>query len=234
MSDLPELKNEPTVDMPRGDLEDFSPGYRSARDQRPDRFDEPHKSRFRYLPILLAILMVIIGGWHWIDANQLEERFNRNIEDSTKELSLKFSASVDVNPLTNLVDLQVTLKVGRSDATYEYVEGEILEYVRKELEPLAERDLSAVARRDNDLYAMIVPYQVSISIDKVRAPQLTPPSRMVQEIQRQLSAHGYNPGLADGRLGERTRIAIEQFQRDRGVAIDGRATSELLALLRGQ
>jgi len=57
---------------------------------------------------------------------------------------------------------------------------------------------------------------------------------MVQEIQRQLSARGYNPGAADGRLSERTRKAIEQFQRDQGGAVDGRATGELLELLRKQ
>jgi len=234
MSDLPELKNEPTVGLSRGDLEDFSRGYRSSQDRRPDHGDEHSKSRLKYLPTLLAILVFVVVGWHLIAANQLEARLNRNIESSANGHSQGFSAGVNVNSLTNLVDVQITRKVRGNDASDGPLEGMILELVRKELEPWVERDLSAVARRDNDIYAMIVPYQVSISIDKVRAPLLPPPSRMVQEIQRQLSARGYNPGSADGRLGERTRDAIEQFQRDHGVTVDGQATGELLELLRRQ
>ncbi len=234
MSDLPEIKNEPNVGLSGGDLEDFSREYRSSQDQRYTRVDEPSKSRLRYLPTLLAILVLIVLGWHFIVANQLEERLNRSIEDSDAAHSQDFSASVNVNPLTDLVDLQIIRKVRRNDASNDFLEGMILELVRKGLEPWAERELSAAARRDNDLYAMMVPYQVSISIDKVRAPPGSPPSRMVQEIQRQLIARGYNPGSADGRLGERTRNAIEQFQRDHGVAVDGLATSELLEMLREQ
>lgn len=234
MSDLPDLRNEPVVDLPRGDLEDFSRGYRSLRDLQPKHADQPTKLRLKYFPMLLALAVVIVGGWHLIAANQLEERFNRNIGSIAGAHSQDFSASVKINPLTNLVDLQVTLKMRTNELSSEFLQGVIMESVRKELEPRAERELSAVARRDNDLYAIMVPYQVSILIDKERAPPLPPPLRMVQEIQRRLNARGYDAGLADGQLGERTRNAIEQFQRDRGVTVDGRATDELLELLRKQ
>lgn len=232
MSDPTDLRNEPTINLSRDDLRDFSGGFRSSQDR--GQHNASPKSRWKYLLILLAIFPLIVGGWHWIAANRLEERFNRKIADGALEDSAEFSARVDVYPLTNLVDLQITLKAGRDDASYSLIESLIIEYVRKELEPRFERELSAAARRDNDLYALMFPYQVSISIDEVRMPPVPQPSRMVQEIQHQLKAHGYDPGAADGQMGSLTRKAIEQFQRDHGLKVDGRATGELLEELRKQ
>jgi hypothetical protein len=40
-------------------------------------------------------------------------------------------------------------------------------------------------------------------------------------IQRRLAELGYDPGLADGRAGPRTRAAIQAFQRARGLPADG-------------
>ena len=40
---------------------------------------------------------------------------------------------------------------------------------------------------------------------------------VVEEIQKLLQLYGYNSGRADGKLGTRTRDAIEAFQADRGL-----------------
>ncbi len=137
MSDLPEIKNEPTVELPRGDLGDFSRGYRSPQDRRHDDADAPQKSRLKYFPILLAILVATVVGWHLFAAHQLEERLNRNIGNSADDHSQDFSASVNVNPMTNLVDLQFTLKVKRNDTSDSFLENVILAFAREKLEPLA-------------------------------------------------------------------------------------------------
>jgi len=232
MSDLPELRNEPTIETSRGELEEFSRGYRSVPDRRDHHDDEPRKSRFRYAPTLLAILVALVAGWHWFAANHYEKELTRNLASYVRKNLPDASVSVDVHPLTNLIEIQVTRNVARKEAAFDFFGDAIIEFVRQELEPKMERELSLVARRDVDLYAMMVAYKVSISIDKVRAPPLPPPSRMVQEIQSQLSAHGYDTGPADGRLGQRTRNAIEGFQSNHGLTVDGRATGELLEILR--
>ncbi|MBP9733764.1 MAG: peptidoglycan-binding protein [Candidatus Omnitrophica bacterium] len=41
------------------------------------------------------------------------------------------------------------------------------------------------------------------------------------EIQRALKKAGYDPGPADGRLGKRTKQAILDFQRAKGLKADG-------------
>ncbi len=56
----------------------------------------------------------------------------------------------------------------------------------------------------------------------------------VADIQRLLIEQGYDPGPVDGLLGPRTTAAIGQYQRDRGLAVTGMASREILVHLRSQ
>ncbi|NGP53582.1 peptidoglycan-binding domain-containing protein [Thioalkalivibrio sp. XN8] len=56
-------------------------------------------------------------------------------------------------------------------------------------------------------------------------------SQLTLAIQNALSELGYNPGVADGIYGQRTRSAIEAFQRSYGISVDGRETPDLLRQL---
>lgn len=51
-------------------------------------------------------------------------------------------------------------------------------------------------------------------------------------VQSALQRRGYTPGPADGLMGERTRRAIEAFQRDNGMSPDGLVSPSLIARLR--
>lgn len=72
-----------------------------------------------------------------------------------------------------------------------------------------------------------------------RAPVTTPsskpsrptPDATVLAIQRRLNELGYNAGTPDGLFGNKTRAAIQAFQRDNGIAADGVANKKLLSLL---
>jgi localization factor PodJL len=82
-------------------------------------------------------------------------------------------------------------------------------------------------------------YQLAATAGDQRAAaklrQLTPElvqRESLKEIQTLLAKLRYNPGPADGKLGQRTVIAIREFQRSAGVADDGRVSTELLELLR--
>ncbi|WP_218923129.1 peptidoglycan-binding domain-containing protein [Bacillus cereus] len=48
----------------------------------------------------------------------------------------------------------------------------------------------------------------------------------VQELQEFLQSIGYYPGRIDGRFGPVTDRAVRQYQRDRGLFVDGRVGSE--------
>ena len=50
-------------------------------------------------------------------------------------------------------------------------------------------------------------------------------------IQRGLLAKGYDTGPADGRMGERTRVAIRQYQAAEGLPVTGEPSAELQARL---
>jgi peptidoglycan hydrolase-like protein with peptidoglycan-binding domain len=54
----------------------------------------------------------------------------------------------------------------------------------------------------------------------------------VEDIQRELLATGHYRGLVDGVMGNRTLIAIKQYQKDNGLAADGQATKALIEHIR--
>jgi hypothetical protein len=72
----------------------------------------------------------------------------------------------------------------------------------------------------------------------VSSPAPSPPEqdqiadeRTVMAVQRALTQLGYPVGVADGVVGPATRRAILAFQKDRGLAEDGRLTQALVTLL---
>ena len=56
-------------------------------------------------------------------------------------------------------------------------------------------------------------------------------SQLTLDIQTILSALGYNPGTVDGIYGERTRAAIEAFQQDISIPVDGQISQQLFHTL---
>ena len=64
-----------------------------------------------------------------------------------------------------------------------------------------------------------------------KAPALVQWSQLTLDIQNILTTLGYNPGTTDGVYGERTKAAIEAFQQDIGIPVDGQINQQLLHTL---
>lgn len=54
---------------------------------------------------------------------------------------------------------------------------------------------------------------------------------MARSVQRQLSAAGYYRGAIDGVVGDGTRRAIRNFERDNGLPVDGRIDAQLISTM---
>ena len=54
---------------------------------------------------------------------------------------------------------------------------------------------------------------------------------MARRVQRQLAAAGYYRGAIDGVVGEGTRRAIRDYERDNGLVVDGRIDDRLLSTM---
>lgn len=52
-------------------------------------------------------------------------------------------------------------------------------------------------------------------------------SSSVASTQSRLRDLGYDPGPVDGIMGSKTRAAIRRYQRDQGLAVDGRPSARL-------
>lgn len=46
-------------------------------------------------------------------------------------------------------------------------------------------------------------------------------SNTIKQVQQALNDIGYDAGVADGIMGQKTKDAVEQFQKDNGLTIDG-------------
>ena len=74
------------------------------------------------------------------------------------------------------------------------------------------------ATRPNDLY------------EQRRGSQTK--SALVADIQTELVRHGYLTGAADGAMGPKTKLAIQEYQRDKGLLTDGQPSAVLLEHMR--
>lgn len=73
---------------------------------------------------------------------------------------------------------------------------------------------------------------VELTMVEPRPVRTMPASPSVVEVQQLLTAQGYEPGTIDGLFGERTRSAIEAYQRDQNLQVTGEVTDGLVARLR--
>jgi peptidoglycan hydrolase-like protein with peptidoglycan-binding domain len=54
---------------------------------------------------------------------------------------------------------------------------------------------------------------------------------IIRQVQRTLTDMGYDPGPIDGDMGPSTRRAIEAYQKENEIEVDGRVTEALVAAL---
>jgi len=54
-------------------------------------------------------------------------------------------------------------------------------------------------------------------------------SSLIADIEQGLATLGYDPGVVDDKKDARTEAAIQDFQLDQNLRIDGKATKKLLA-----
>lgn len=108
---------------------------------------------------------------------------------------------------------------------FRYQQG-ALESARKDVEPYRAQ-LQAEGR------SSIARSAIGTKTPSELSPQLTPaaPDLALQTTQRRLNELGYDAGTADGLFGDKTRAAIQAFQRDNGIAVDGVANAALLRQL---
>ena len=66
------------------------------------------------------------------------------------------------------------------------------------------------------------------------APNRSANRSAVSRVQAGLAKLGYDPGPIDGVMGGRTRTAIEDYQEDNDLLVDGRATLDLARHIEGR
>ncbi len=106
-------------------------------------------------------------------------------------------------------------------------------------EPHPSIDLSAVADRSRPLIELLerlideAESTAEPSVFLVEKQSTSTGDDLVLQIQRGLKSVGLDSGPLDGVLGAGTRAAIEKYQKQHNLTVDGRATEDLLRQLQG-
>ncbi len=74
----------------------------------------------------------------------------------------------------------------------------------------------------------------SSGLDEDESFFVTPKQQRISEIQTKLAKLGYFTGKADGNFNAATEAAIQDYQLDNGLRIDGRPTEKLREMLANQ
>ena len=85
-------------------------------------------------------------------------------------------------------------------------------------------DRDADGKRDGTMSDKIKKKVAGEPVDREQDP--------VKAAQKALAAKGYEVGDADGKLGPKTRAAVQAFQKDEGLRVTGRLDTETMARLR--
>ena len=123
------------------------------------------------LSVMLAI--AAIAGWHYHAHLEVEKATQAYADEFLANWMPEVTAKVEINPLSNFVSIYVEMPP-RSDKeqVVNMLVDAIVEGVRINLEPKLDRDLELAARKFFDLYAMVLPYRVSIVVDAAADPNL--------------------------------------------------------------
>lgn len=191
-------------------------------------------------PAVLAVIGVIsllIGGWHYLCQREIQEQLQAF---SDKELNIPdLSVSVAVGPLNNVIDITVgyagEANATRNESLLDHLKDAFIAAVGEGFAEHLERSLQTRSRRDFDVYAMLLPYKVSITTrhNEPRAVQADAQDRadQVRAVQHALAACGYHVA-SDGVLGPTTSDAIRDFRIRHDLTNQSIALPALASLIR--
>lgn len=190
--------------------------------------DSDSAGAFRPIVLLGTAVLVVLLSWHYICHLRLEAGLQERASDYLQTAALGVDAIIRVNPLTNVVQVELGLPMDEAEPSARIIGDAAAAYVNATLAPEFERRLSTAARSYMDLYAMAVPYRVSIEFAMVGDES----SRLVKDIQTELIRLGYDIGSVDGVNGPKTRSAISDVQIQLRMPADGTPSRKLLETLR--
>lgn len=190
--------------------------------------DSNSAGAYRWALLLGCIVLIAIAAWHYVCHLQLEANLQERASNYLQSLRLNVDVNIDVQPVTNIVQIRMELPVDEVDSSATILTDAASGFVGAKLGPEIERRLSTAARSSMDLYAMAIPYRVTVEFAVVEDQR----TRIVKDVQIELKRLGYDVGVPDGMNGPKTSKAIADVQSQFGMTPDGAASTTLLTRLR--
>lgn len=158
-------RREPTV----GDIE--RPMYESLPHRRSHSDQGTQWTLGAIITLWVMIAIGAIAGWHNYARLQIEKAVQTYADEYLAKTISRATATVEINPLSNFALIHVmTPPHSYEERFVGKVVDAVVEEVRTEIEPRLDRDLELAARKFFDLYAMALPYRVSIVVEAAADP----------------------------------------------------------------
>lgn len=120
-----------------------------------------------------------------------------------------------LSPLAEVLAMSKRPNAGKEEKKEEFVLPEI-EIISK---PEANRELLSEDRKKNESRVQVSPPEVLPAVGE-DATALKKSYKTV-DIQKALTNAGFSPGPIDGKMGAKTKKAIQEFQKEHNLTIDG-------------
>jgi hypothetical protein len=137
-----------------------------VRDHQPRAAFEQSTRRSAW-PWIAGACLIAVLGWHVVCAARLGSSMEHNLRLHFSEVP-SIAVSVEVKPHSNLVSIGIHARGDEARSMREFerrmADADFARF-RQEIEPAVERELSLAARSQFDLYAMLLPYRASFSLD---------------------------------------------------------------------
>lgn len=164
MSDIQD-RREPTFSVPE------QPMYELLPHRRTGTGEGTAWTLIEKVTLLVAIAGTAIFGWHVYAHLKIQEATQAYADELLEGWTSTATATVEINPLSNFASIYVVLPPrSESERVENMFVDAIVQVVRTKLEPKLERDMELAARRYFDLYAMALPYRVSIDVEEAANP----------------------------------------------------------------
>lgn len=123
--------------------------------------------------ILFLLLIAAVGGWHYLCDGMYKKAISSHLQTVLDNHLPGWQLQVSSNPISNLMMVQVVRPALDDGGLLDLITDGVIEEVLETVEPRLEREIRLGARGNLDIYALIIPYEVSAWVNTRDAPLAT-------------------------------------------------------------
>lgn len=164
-------RNRPRIEPRFSTPADASPASSSAPPVRPQQATPARAKSRRSWVTIAFITLALIGGWHYLNAIELQRQLKVSLASVSDGLILPTHVVVDTTPFSNVVRVRLIVEGVSTEALlapslfgFENFRASLVNS-RDAVEERLNRDLPIYPRETFDIYALLLPYRTQVTVE---------------------------------------------------------------------